>query len=143
LLNQVMLTQEDGKFILDNGKHWVQALVQTWRNNKPAGALSLEEATWAEQGLSFLNVELYHALTEGLLVDFVYYNVEAGEERTAQICIQCYSHEVEQNRFQPSTLANKVAVMTRLFNESNKDWSAVKKAMLDILGQSKAATVSR
>ena len=109
-----MIAQEDGKFLLNNGKHWVTALVQVWESKKPDGGLSPEAPKWAEQGFNFLNVELYKALTEGLLVDFVYYDVEAGEERTTQIAVQCYAHEVEQNKFQPSTLANKVAVMARL-----------------------------
>ncbi len=159
-----MLSAEDGKILLNNGKHFVCALSRAARkfkgNASEQGGLSdacaaqqggMSPACAAEQGGmspacaaepagDWANSELVRVFKEGLLMDFISYT---DDTRTVQIAIQCVSHEAEQNRFQPSTISDKVGVMMKMFVQSGRDWSAAARALTSILGDSKRSTIQR
>ena len=87
--------------------------------------------------------ELQKVFEEGLLVDHVFYRGSEPNDRMTQLAVQCFAHEMEQNKFQASTLNNKVEIITRMFQQSKNDWALAKKGMLEILGETKASTVQR
>ncbi len=146
---EAMPSAEDGKSLRNNGKHFVSALSRAAakfngdsRETSEQGGLS--PACAAEPGgvspAEWANSELVRVFTEGLLMDFISYT---DDTRTVQIAIQCVSHEAEQNRFQPSTISDKVGVMMKMFVQSGRDWSAAARALTSILGDSKRSTIQR
>lgn len=58
------------------------------------------------------------------------------------MCFPAICSAQDQNRYRPSTILDKVALVKRAF-ESTKDWSKARKALLEILGDHKASTVHR
>ena len=121
---------EDGKYVINNGLHVIQALKNV------EAALEDEDL---QDPPEWLNVELVELFCKGLLVDLYEYS---APDRTARFAVQVLAHEADQNKYRPATLKNKVDLVSRLFR-SSKDWSAVTKNLLEVLGMSKRSTVQR
>ncbi len=99
-----------------------------------------KEAKDAAQ-LEWLVPELEAAFSKGLLLDLVEY---ASGDRANQIACQCLNHETEQNRYQPTSLADKVKIVLMMHARStNSDWGQTQKALVELLGESKKSTVFR
>ena len=139
-----MVASDDGKYVLNNGKHWVQALRQVadkWSDGGP-----IDVGLSSDGGLSpdeWVTEELRKVFADGLLVDHVFYRGDDGNDRMTQLAVQCFAHEMEQNKFQAATISNKVEIMLRMFEQSKRDWALAKKGVLDILGETKTSTVQR
>jgi len=82
---------------LDNGKHWIAALVQVRDESQICQMNSDEYPEWAGD-------ELVKAFTDGLVVDFVRYS---DDDPMTHIAYQCLAHEHEQNKFRASTIHDK------------------------------------
>ena len=132
----------DGKIILDNGKHFISALVsigevydeikttlleQAAAASPPAEEIA--EASWPE----WLVPPLRRVFEEGLLMDFLRYPTD---DRLAQSAMQCLSHESEQNRYRVSTVKDRVSIVKKAHAVTN-DWVKTKKTLADLFGLSK------
>ena len=139
----------DGKYILDNGKHWIAALVdikQVYEEIKQqlvaacppreaACSPEITEAMWPE----WLMPPLRKVFEEGCFIDWHKY---PSDDRLAQAAVQCLSHEQDMNRFRQSTVKDKTSIVTRVFQSTN-DWQVTKKTLVDLLGSNKVSTVQR
>ena len=138
----------DGKIILDNGKHFISALVsigevydeikttlleQAAAASPPAEEIA--EASWPE----WLVPPLRRVFEEGLLMDFLRYPTD---DRLAQSAMQCLSHESEQNRYRVSTVKDRVSIVKKAYAVTS-DWVKTKKTLLDLFGLSRNSTVQR
>ena len=141
----------DGCYVINNGKQFIMALQQLETSFKEAQAV-VEAAKAVAEGSeaacppeeeqlwpAWLLPDLRKVYTDGLLVDWVRYPTD---DRLTHIALQCLSHESEQNMYRVSTIGDKVEVMKKAWNTS-RDWTKAKKAILDVLGESKASTVQR
>ena len=119
----------DGRYVLNNGLHAVMAL------KKVAAELETmdESPTWVNEELA----EIFAG--SGLLVDVVEYS---SQDRTARCVIQAVAHEQDQNRYRPTTLKNKVDIVSHIYL-TVKDWSLVTKQLVEVMGASKRSTVQR
>ena len=121
----------DGRMTLNNGKHIVAALLEV---KASVSDEDLEAAEWAVP-------DLLATFSEGVYVDFVQY---PSDDRPAQIAMQVLAHETEQNRFRPSSIADKVRIALKVHEQSpGGDWGLTVKKLGSILGASKMSTVYR
>ena len=144
----------DGKFILDNGKHWIKALTDVREvyleikgtlekaaaASPPAAAAAsppaeIEEDNWP----GWLVPPLRRVFEDGILVDYHRY---PHDDRLAQAAVQCLSHEQEMNKYRVSTVADRVNIVRKAHAATN-DWGKTKKTLVDLFGLSKASTVQR
>ena len=145
----------DGRYLLDNGKHWIAALVdikQVYKEVKStlqqlaaaspptdteaaSPPAEIQEASWPE----WLMPPLRKVFEEGCLLDWHKYPTD---DRLAQAAVQCLSHEQDMNKFRVSTVRDKVSIVKRA-HQSTNDWQVTKKTLVDLLGSSKVTTVHR
>ncbi len=125
-----LVSAEDGRYLINNGLHAIKAL------QNASAELDKDDADVPD----WLNEELAEIFSGGgVLVDLVEYS---SPDRSARYAMQAMAHEQEQNRYRPTTLKNKVDLVARIY-ENLRDWSAVTKQLLDVLGASKRSTVQR
>ncbi len=122
---------DDARMVLNNGKHVVQAL-KVVLEASGLDAIEAEEWCVGDLGCTF---------REGLYVDFVEY---PEDDRDAQVAMQVFAHEQEQNKYRPSSIADKVSITLRLHMKSKGgEWTLTQKTLLGILGPSKTSTCYR
>ena len=61
----------------------------------------------------------------------------------SQVALQVYAHEQDQNKYQPSSISDKVSVTNRIHKSKGNQWDKTVKALSDILGHGKVSTVYR
>lgn len=124
------MSADDSRMALNNGKHIVQALKEI--RGAYIDLNVIEEEPWCvgDLGCTF---------RDGLHVDFVEY---PDDDRDSQVAVQVFSHEQDQNKFQPSSISDKVAITRRFFNKT-KDWATTQKTLMSILVSSKTSTCYR
>jgi hypothetical protein len=122
---------------VNNGKHFVAALIELEKEYTAILAACPPDGSgmpdWAVAGLR----EVY---ADGLIVDFVCY---PSDDRLLHAAAQCLAHEQEQNRYRPSTISDRIAVVRRAREQSGGDWSAAKQGLITVLGAQKTSTVQR
>lgn len=155
-----MISAIDGCYILNNGKQFIAAL-QALQPEYEKASEEVEKVLAAKAGAEGANgqnteaacppegqedlwpcwlvPDLRTAYKEGLIVDYVRY---PSDDRLTHIAIQCLAHEQEQNLYRVSCIGDKVQVMTKAYNKV-KDWTKAKKALLEVLGDTKSSTVYR
>lgn len=124
------MSADDGRFVLNNGKHIVAALKELKAAYPDLDALA--EEAWCVGDLEC-------TFREGFYVDFVEY---PEDDRDSQVAMQVFAHEQDQNKYQPSSIADKVSITMRLFKRTN-DWSITQKTLVSILGAGKGSTCYR
>ena len=122
----------DSRNVLNNGKHIIQALKDVLASYSDPQVIDEEE--WCVG-------DLFQTFTTGVYVDFVEY---PEDDRDRQVAMQVHAHEQEQNKFRPSSIADKVGIVLRLHAKSaGGDWVVTNKTLLSILGGTKVSTCYR
>ena len=131
-------SSHDGLWILDDGKHIVKALQQVWEE--------FEETVDTDDQPAWLDGELLTVFRDGLRVDEVQY---PSDDKADRVAIQCLNHEVDQNKYQATSIADKAALVHQFRKKASlvqspdmlADWADVAKAIVAILGDAKRPTV--
>ena len=111
-----MVSGIDGKYMLNNGKHWVAALLQVCMSDeyqRLTSETSVGEQSAADPA-SWLSDALMDVFTGGLVVDCVRMPTD---DRLAHAATQCLSHESEQNRHRVSTIGDKISIARKAHTE--------------------------
>ena len=146
------VSSEDGLFVIDNGKAWVEALKRCQEAYTaallvacpqdpdaaacpPANAQAQDvpEDQWPDWALPALR----QTYREGVLVDFMQFPTQ---DRLAHAAIQTLMHESDQNKYRVATVSDKVNMVRRAHSG---DWANTKRDVLEVLGSPKASTVQR
>ena len=77
----------------------------------------------------------------GLRVDMVEYPHDLG--RAGQMAVQCLAHEVEMNKYQPSSILDKATTALRIYREVGSNWDMTRERLTEVLGPKKRMTISR
>ena len=109
------ISRDDGRSVLNNGKHSVAALK----------AIAGEEDFDLDElaGLDWRVGDLVATFSQGLYVDHVEY---PKDDKDAQVAMQVFAHELEQNKFRPSSMSDKVQITLNMHKRSpGGEWSVV------------------
>ena len=86
--------------------------------------------------------ELHMCFEVGLLVDYMCY--VDNNDRDAREAWQAIAHDEDSNKYRPTTLLQKVAVVRKVRARApGGSWDETRKALVGMYGQSKSRTVSR
>ena len=122
----------DGKTVLFEGKHLVQALLNL--KNGKYDVIPMEEmGDWLVEPLE----EIFKSGLKMEVYQFPEY------DRLTHECWQALAHEAESNKLLHTTLNQKAQLMKKYFVREGRDWSAARDAVLTILGSQKTSTVNR
>ena len=112
-----MLSGVDGKFVLNNGKHFVAALLQVRSSDEYKHFMSAGDAS-GDGTTSWLSVALIEVFSSGLFVDCMRMPTD---DRLAHAATQCLAHETEQNRYRVSTVSDKISIARKAHTENGLD----------------------
>lgn len=130
--NPLVSAADGRRYLLNNGKQVVIALQKV---AEEVDLTTLPDLDWCVD-------DLEETFTTGLHVDFVEY--PDPDDRDAQVAFQVFSHEVEQNRYRPSSIGDKINITKRIHQKSaGGDWSTTQKNLQNILGETKKSTCYR
>ena len=148
---------KDGKVLLNDGKKIVTAVQEVYKENedKIKSIIAKEKGEAPGQGnnssggvppgqseddLPWLAVGLLGIFKDGWLMDGVVYE---DNDKTTHIAIMCLSHEVDQNKFQATSVTDKAKLVQMMYRQNGSDWSRVKVVLTKTLGAAKRNTVDR
>lgn len=114
---------EDGKFLLDDGRQTVTALLRIQQR------LKLQDANAANQGdglpgLLSLSTSLMETIQQGLLCSIVEYH-DGNDDRAARVMWQVGCHDEESNKYKPTTLQQKVLVVKTILASCSGQWDEI------------------
>ena len=157
---KALLSREDGRARINNGKSTVAALQKLraeWLASGPRGvagspgssqvagndpaAIGGADPIASEDVHEWATARMLDVLTTGLRVDYLVY---PEPDDALVIAINALQHDSEQNKYVPTSLVTKVnIVLTQRSRVQGGDWQSTVQALLQIYGVGKRRTVLR